>query len=87
MHTRIQTHAEDPPTGPAMRTRIKTFSTTQEAMLSCFNIHQISTSACAVMSLRFSKEVLAEVLNEETGELMEYLHLIRNPKYRELWQK
>ena len=25
------------------------------------------------------------VLNEDTGELMEYQHLIGNPKYREIW--
>ena len=25
-------------------------------------------------------------MNKETGELMEYRHLIGNPKYRELWQ-
>ena len=38
------------------------------------------------MYRRFPKEVLTEVLNEETGELMEYRHLIGNPEYRELWQ-
>ena len=29
--------------------------------------------------------MLNAVLNEGTGELMEYRHLIRNPKYREIW--
>ena len=58
----------------------------QEAMLSCFNIRQQSTSACTLMYRRFPKEVLAEVLNKETGELMEYRHLIGNSKYRKLWQ-
>ena len=43
-------------------------------------------SARALMSQRFPKEFLAAVLNEETGELMEYRHFIGNPKYRELWQ-
>ena len=69
-----------------MRTRRKKISTTQEAMLSCFNISQQSTSARSLMSRRFPKEVLAEVLNEETGDLMEYRHLIGNPKYHKLWQ-
>ena len=69
-----------------MRTRSKTFSATQEAMLSCCDVRQQSMSARALMSRRFPKEVLAAVLNKETGELMEYCHLIGNPKYPELWQ-
>ena len=43
-------------------------------------------SAQTLRSRRFPKEVLAAVLNEEKGELMEYCHLIGNPKYRDLWQ-
>ena len=35
----------------------------------------------------FHKEVLAAVLNEENGKLMEYCHLVRNPKYRKTWQQ
>ena len=73
---------EEPPPWPAMRTHSKT----QEAMLSCCDIHQKAMSARAPLSRRFPKEVLAAVLNEETGELVEYRHLIGNPKYRELWQ-
>ena len=87
--TRLQqqdTQLEEPPTGPAMRTRNKKFSTTQEAMLSCCDILQHSMSARVLMSRRFPKEVIVSVLNEETGELMEYRHLIFNPKYSELWQ-
>ena len=40
--------------------------------------------ARVLMSRRFLKEVLAAVLNEEKDKLMEYCHLIGNPKYREL---
>ena len=29
--------------------------------------------------------MLNAVLDEETGELMEYRHLLKNPKYREIW--
>ena len=36
---------------------------------------------------QYPKEVLAAILNEDTGELVEYLHIIRNPKYRALWRK
>ena len=42
--------------------------------------------ARVLMSRRFLKEVLAAVLNEEKDKLMEYCHLISNPKYRELWK-
>ena len=42
--------------------------------------------ARVLMSRRFLKEVLAAVLNEEKDKLMEYCHLIGNPKYRELWK-
>ena len=38
------------------------------------------------MSQCLPKEFLSAVLIEETSELMEYRHLIGNPKYRELWQ-
>lgn len=30
--------------------------------------------------------MLAVVLNKETGELMEYRHLIANPKYQPIWK-
>ena len=31
--------------------------------------------------------MLNAVLGEDTGELMEMRHLMKNPKYRELWGK
>ena len=55
-------------------------------MFSCCEIRQQPLSARAFTTRRFPKEVLAEVLNKETGELMEYRHLVRNPKYRKTWQ-
>ena len=36
---------------------------------------------------QYPKEVLTSVLNKETGELMDYRHLIGNPRYRALWSK
>ena len=29
--------------------------------------------------------MLAAVLDKETGELMEYRHLVANPKYQQIW--
>ena len=39
------------------------------------------------MQRRFPSNSLAAVLNEDTGELLEYRHLIANPKYRSTWTR
>ena len=56
-------------------------------MLFCCDIRQKALAARALMARRFPKEVLAAVSNKETGELMDYCHLVGNPKYRKSWQK
>ena len=53
---------------------------TQETMLRMINIQGNKMTARQAASRRFPKEALAAVLNEETGELMEYRHLLANPK-------
>ena len=50
------------------------------------NIHRGHFSAQQASQRKFPKEALAAVLNEETGELMEYRHLVANPKYREIYK-
>ena len=35
--------------------------------------------------MRFLVDLAAAVLNEETGKLMEYRHLIKKPKLHEQW--
>eukprot|EP00804_Cyclotella_cryptica_P000948 CCRYP_018392-RA/>CCRYP_018392-RA protein AED:0.39 eAED:0.39 QI:0/0/0/1/0/0.5/2/0/263 len=35
----------------------------------------------------FPTDFLNAILNEETGELMEYRHLIKDPKYTTIWRK
>ena len=54
-------------------------------MLACIDIGQHHLTARQLSRQKFPKEILAAMLNEDTGELMEYHRLIRNPKYRELW--
>ena len=69
LHTASQQqneHVERPPAGPAARTPSKT----QEAMLAFCDTRQRSISAQTLRYRRFPKEVLAAVLNEDTGELM-----------------
>ena len=44
-------------------------------------------NARTLASSNFPRHMLNAVLNEDTGELMEYRHLIRDPKYREIWEQ
>ena len=57
---------------------------TQEYVLQMININQSSFTAQQAALWKYPKEDLSEVLNEETGELMEYRHLISDPKYRKI---
>ena len=59
----------------------------QDIMLNMINIHRPKMTARKSASRQFPKEALAAVLNEETGELMGYRHLLANPKYRATWSK
>ena len=54
-------------------------------MLSCATVEQMNLSPKHLASRRFPVEMINTVLNEETGELMEYHHIMKNPKYRQLW--
>ena len=54
-------------------------------MLTSENIGQLNVTPCALDSRRISIEMLNAVLGEDTGELMEYRHLIQNLKYQQLW--
>jgi hypothetical protein len=37
--------------------------------------------------LQFLHEVAGAVMDVETGDMLEYRHLVKNPKYRETWSK
>ena len=79
---------EEPETPPAYNTRSKApITITQETILRAIDINDKNFNAQKASRRKFHPEVLAAVLNEETGELMEYRHLIANPKYRERWGK
>ena len=56
-------------------------------MLDSFNIGRHTANNHTLARRQYPKEVLAAALNEDTGELMEYLHLIVNHNYRALWIK
>ena len=42
-------------------------------------------NARTLASRNFPRHMLNAVLNEDTGELMEYRHLIGDPKYKKIW--
>ena len=67
----------------AYNTRIrnpKILSISQETMLSYVDIAQLPLSPRRIAQRRFPPEMLNTVLDAETGELMEYRHLMKNPK-------
>ena len=53
-------------------------------MLSSFDIGRNTANARTLACHQYPKEVLPTILNKDTGELIEYCYLIRNPKYRAL---
>eukprot|EP00804_Cyclotella_cryptica_P023186 CCRYP_000381-RA/>CCRYP_000381-RA protein AED:0.13 eAED:0.11 QI:0/0/0/1/0.33/0.25/4/0/1130 len=81
--------AVNPPAGlhspPALNTRSKSKSLAQHAILLHLQRSHPHLSARHMMQRCFPSNSLAAVLNDDTGELMEYRHLIANPKYRDTW--
>jgi hypothetical protein len=81
---------EQRPAAPAYNTRSRNpnfRSVAQEAMLSCADVSQLKVSPRTLASRCFPFEMINAVLDEDTGELMEYRHLMKNPKYRQLYGK
>ena len=56
-------------------------------MMSYAAINQLKLSPKILATRRFPFEMINTVLNEETGDLMEYHHIMKTPKYRELYCK
>ena len=54
-------------------------------MLACAEIAQIDLAPKSLASWRFPLEMIYTVLNEDTGELMEYRAIMSNPKYRTMY--
>ena len=54
-------------------------------MLASIQLQPTNMDARLLASRKFPPHMLNAVLNEDTGELMEYRHLIGSPKYREIW--
>ena len=57
----------------------------QEAIIECVEVTQLKVTPRLLASRQFPIEILNAVLDEDTGELMEYQTLMNNPKYRNLY--
>jgi hypothetical protein len=62
-----------------------------DAMLTVMELAGISACPRKLAQRKFSSQVLLEMVNAvmdlETGDMMEYRHLLKNPKYRDTWSK
>ena len=84
---------EDEEEGPATRTRARasTRTITQEVLLQMADVASSSSAITAksAASRKFPMQFLCDyanaVLDGETGELLEYRHLIARPKYKQAW--
>ncbi len=78
---------------PARNTRsqVKERTITQEAILACMNTYNYITSRSLtpanIARRLFSIEILNAVLDKDTGELLKMRHLLKNPKYKDVWGK
>ena len=54
-------------------------------MLSCVEIAKLKPTPENIARRKFPIKLLNAVLLEETGDLLEIWHFIKNPKYREVW--
>ena len=82
-----QVKTTQPPAGPTARTRSKNpnFRTVaQEAIFSFATLNLLNLSPASLSGRRFPLEMLNAVLNEETGEIMEYRQIMKSPNYRNL---
>ena len=59
----------------------------QEAILTCANAMQLTMSPQKLAQRNYPSEMINAVLNQQTGELTEYRQVMKNPKYRALYEK
>jgi hypothetical protein len=76
---------------PRRQGRVEVQTLKQELVLAC-NQTYVEVTERQVLprqlsQRKFPTEFLNAVLNKDTGELMKMRHLMKNPKYSELWRK
>ena len=55
-------------------------------MLEIHSIERTNFTAASATQRKYPLEALYAVLDPETGDMMEYRHLLANPKYRPIWK-
>ena len=76
----------DSPTHNTRRQKGKRRPTTQEAMLESVHVAHLHVTPEKLAQQNFMREMISAVLDEDTGELMEYRRLTKNPRYRPLYR-
>eukprot|EP00804_Cyclotella_cryptica_P002823 CCRYP_009357-RB/>CCRYP_009357-RB protein AED:0.24 eAED:0.24 QI:0/0/0/1/0/0/2/0/561 len=74
------------PTAPAYNTCSRAHTTTQETILHLLHYNRMPLTPQQAAIRRFPRDTLSAILDTDTGELLEYRHLIKNPKYRTIWK-
>ena len=92
MISQDETCVEEEVEGPATRTRARTATrhSTQDLLLHIANAgREAKVTAKSAASKKFPIQFLCDyagaVLDGDTGELLEYRHLITRPKYKQAW--
>eukprot|EP00804_Cyclotella_cryptica_P011576 CCRYP_012089-RA/>CCRYP_012089-RA protein AED:0.20 eAED:0.20 QI:0/0/0/1/1/1/3/0/784 len=69
-----------PPSSPAYNTRSRAHTITQETILHLLHNTRTPLTPRRAATRQFPREALSAILDTDTGELLEYRHLIKNPK-------
>jgi hypothetical protein len=75
-----------PPSSPAYNTRSRAHTITQETILHLLHKTRTPLTPRRAAPRQFPREALSAILDTDTGELLEYRHLIKNPKYCTIWK-
>eukprot|EP00804_Cyclotella_cryptica_P026336 CCRYP_007671-RA/>CCRYP_007671-RA protein AED:0.18 eAED:0.21 QI:0/0/0/1/0/0.33/3/0/1086 len=75
-----------PPTSPAYNKRSRAHTITQETILHLLHNTQTLLTPRSAATRQFPCDALSAILDTDTGELLEYCHLIKNPQYCTIWK-
>ena len=79
------------PTGVPRRSKRLQGNITTEALLSIVELSTHKLQPQKLAQRKFPNQLLYEmagaVMDNETGDMLEYRHLLKNPKYRDTWSK
>eukprot|EP00804_Cyclotella_cryptica_P008878 CCRYP_013090-RA/>CCRYP_013090-RA protein AED:0.15 eAED:0.14 QI:0/0/0/1/1/1/3/0/882 len=75
-----------PPTSPGYNTRSRAHAITQETILHLLHNTRTPLTPRSAATRQFPRDALSAILDTDTGELLEYRHLIKNPKYCTIWK-